>query len=107
MDDTYALSFALDAQKDLEAAVQWIKEDSAEAAQAFFLNLRTKCETNLTFTPHMGVRLRLLDGTELYALTCSQYRVFYVADDVKREVTVIRILHTSRNISRLLNTGSE
>ena len=107
MDDTYSLSFAYEAQKDLETTVQWINEDSVEAAQAFFERIRTKCETNLTFTPHMGVQLRLMHGSELYALTCGQYRVFYVVDDIKCEVTMIRILHTSRNISRLLKTASE
>lgn len=106
MDERYSIDFTLEAQKDLETAVQWIKEDSAQAAEAFFVRFRVKCETNLTFTPHMGVQLRLMDGTEFYALTCGLYRAFNLVDDTKRTVTLIRILHTSRNISKILNTAS-
>ena len=106
MDNPYNLNFTFEAQRDLETAVNWIKEESIEAAEAFFVRFRFQCQTSLTNTPHMGVRLRLMDGTELYALTIGSYRAFYVADDANRSVTVIRILHTSRDIQNILNTAS-
>ena len=105
-DKPYELIFTLDALGDLEAAVGWIKETSEEAAKTFLLGLRKKLEITLTTTPRMGVQLQLEDGTELHALTCDQYRVFYGVDETKRSVTIFRILHTSRNISRLLKLST-
>lgn len=106
MDNPFVLTLTLDAVSDLEAAFGWIKDYSDEAAKGFLAGLRHKLEVSLTATPHMGVQLQLADGTELYALTCDQYRIFYGVDDDQRTVTIFRILHTSRNINRILKMAA-
>lgn len=100
----YHVEFSHEATNDLEAAIQWIKEDSIEAAEAFFYRLRNRCEIGLSSTPHMGVVFTLADETKLLALTCGTYRVFYMIDEDSRVVTLIRILHTSRDVQAILGS---
>ena len=102
MDQPYATIFTLDAVQDLESAFDWIKDYSLETAKDFVIGLRCKCEVELATTPRMGVQLELASGTFLYALTNGQYRIFYGVNGETRTVTIFRILHTSRDISRIL-----
>lgn len=106
MDQTYRVVLTDEAALDLEQAVNWIKEDSVEAAHAFFVRIKTKIKTNLSKTPLMGVQLQSLDGRDLIVLTCSQHRVFYVVDEDQLTVSVIRLLHTSRDIRSILKLAA-
>lgn len=104
MDHTYDIRMSIEATRDLEEAVNWIKEDSVEAAQVFFNRIRKRIATSLTQTPYMGVQLELIEGRQLWALRCGQYRIFYAIGDAPRTVSIVRILHTARDICSILKT---
>jgi plasmid stabilization system protein ParE len=106
MDHIYDVRLTDEAVIDLEQAVGWIKEDSIEAARVFFDAIRLKINNDLSQTPHMGVMLQMIDGHDLMALTCGQYRAFYVVDDELHTVSIIRLLHTSRDIRSILKLAA-
>ena len=105
MDHTYEIRMSVEATRDLEEAVNWIKEDSVEAAQVFFNRITKRITTSLIQTPYMGVQLELIEGRQLWALRCGQYRIFYTISTAPRTVSIVRILHTSRDIRSILKTA--
>jgi toxin ParE1/3/4 len=92
------------AEKDLDQLAQYIAKDNIEAALSLYDMAKITYE-NLTQTPIIGnaypsVDSRL-DGLLFFPVkNYPKYLIFYVPSD--KGITIIRVLHGARRISKLI-----
>ena len=86
------------ARKDLQEIKAYIAQDTPKVAKQYMDILKQKCNM-LAQTPTIGVCRE--DYCKLYKFPVDNYLIFYRI--TKSGIEVIRILHGSRDIQRILN----
>lgn len=83
------------AEQDLEDILDYLNTHSPAAADRFAADLETRCQL-LRSQPNTGrARDELASG--LRSVVVGRYLVFFQSTDA--EVTIVRVLHGSRNIT--------
>ena len=90
--------FTLLARKDLQEIKAYISQDNPKVAKQYMGILKQKCNM-LAQTPAIGVCRE--EYCNLYKFPVDKYLIFYRI--TKLGIEVIRILHSSRDIQRILN----
>lgn len=91
------------AERDIEGIADYISHDSPSRALTFITGLREQCE-RIAGNP-LGYRRRPELGKALHSCTYGNYVLFFEA--TARTVTIIRVLHSARDISTVLGGGQE
>lgn len=92
-----------DAENDLLAVADFIGRDSPETAVAYVEQLLTHCSA-VAENPQM-YRERSEWGQKVRAAPFGVYLVVYDFDD--KQVVILRVLHTKRNITSILADGTK
>jgi toxin ParE1/3/4 len=94
------LAFTPLAEQDLEAIGDYIATDNPSRAATFVRELRAQCQ-RISLNPP-GYRLRSELGDDIRSCAHGNYAIFFIAN--ADEMTIIRILHGTRDIPSVLGT---
>ena len=86
------------AERDIESIADYISRDSPSRALTFITGLRQQCE-RITSNPQ-GYRERPELGPSLHSCTYGNYVIFF--QTAAQEVTLIRVLHSARDVATIL-----
>jgi plasmid stabilization system protein ParE len=89
------------AKSDIRAIVDWIAQDNAAAATKVRVALKEAIE-RLAKSPSLG-HLRK-DLTDLPVRFYRVYSWFIIYHDEMKPLTVLRVIHTARDLQRLLKS---
>ena len=96
----YQVIITKPAEKDLESIFAFIaktKEDAVTAIK-FVDGLQTKA-LSLDIFPGAGSRFG--DDANTYAIHCKRYKIIYYVHEPTNRVLILRIVHSSRNITEI------
>ena len=94
---SYDVSYLPQAEQDLvEILAYGIENWGEELAESMYLKITEQLET-LYFSPNRTKKRGSL-GTREMLISDSPYRAIIQVNDKKKQVFILRILHTSRNI---------
>ena len=86
------------AEDDLDEIFRWIAEDNPRAAAAMVARIRDRIALlELDALARMG-RRGFVEGT--FELVEYPYLIIYRVDDVRREVTILSVMHGARDRER-------
>lgn len=108
MTDSYKVSYSVDAFDDLREIHSYIADELLvpETAAAQLGRIRKEVRS-LSFMP---TRYALVDwepwhSMKMHRLPVDNYIVYYLVDDEKRAVTVVRIFYGVRDIEGIINSN--
>lgn len=94
---SYEVSYLPQAEQDLiDILAYGIENWGEQLAESMYLKITDQLET-LYFSPNRTKKKGSL-GTREMLIVDSQYRAIIQIDEEKKQVFILRILHTSRNI---------
>jgi len=99
-----AIELAPAALADAEESAAFIARDDPSAAGAFLQSVG-KLLSAFSLGPEIGPRMLTLDDAEIRAISIPRfrgYRAFYVHDQQRNRLRVLRILHDARDWRSLL-----
>ena len=96
------LAYTRKAEEDLDSIFHYIAENSPLNASVYIDRMQSAIE-NLITSPYMGVSCKAKGiNRDCRILIFEKYLIFYHVDEDDKEITILRILHGSRQYQDLL-----
>ncbi len=92
-------TYTAEAERDLDAIVDFIAMDSASAAKSWLSDVRSRCDL-LAFHPAIGERLAKKRLHKVRRHVVGNYLIYYEA--TPQGIDVLRIVHGARDQEGLL-----
>ncbi|MFA5479493.1 MAG: type II toxin-antitoxin system RelE/ParE family toxin [Candidatus Muiribacteriota bacterium] len=100
----FKIIFSSKAEADLTDIIEYISGELKQPLTANkLLNLFKKQISTLSFMPERNKKLKFtLHSFNIRYLPVKNYLVFYIIDDLNKNIVIIRVLHKKRNWEYLL-----
>ena len=106
----WKVNYTEDAEQDLQSIFDYISDVLLEPVTA--ANQTNRIMDAANSLDHMPLRYRLYDkepwrSRGLRVMPADNYLVFYLPDEIKKTVAIIRIMYGGRDIDKHLNVTEE
>ncbi len=91
---SYNLLFSSEAEMDLQESIDWYEEQRSGLGFEFSMRF----EEALQFlTNHPGMYAKIYNEVRSVLMTQFSYAIFYIINELDKEVQIFAVIHTSRN----------